>query len=54
MTYTGYYWMDANYTYGWQRAAGWYSCPATENKMTKKEAIAAAKKFGKKVKVKAH
>ena len=53
MKYTGYYWMTAENTIGWHRAAGWYSCPATENKTTAEEATAAAKKFGNKIMVKA-
>ena len=53
MTYTGYYWMSGQYSIGWQRAAGWYSCPATEGKATPEEAEEAAKHFGKKVRVEA-
>lgn len=53
-TWTGYYWMDADRTFGFMRAAGWYSCPATEGHATEAEALEAAKHFGSKVKAKLH
>lgn len=49
-TWTGFYWMTADWTFGFTRAGGWYCCPATMGYETEAEALEAAKRFGTKVK----
>jgi hypothetical protein len=51
-TWTGYYWMAPCHSFGWERAGGWYSCPATEGCATENEALEVASRFGSKVKAK--